>query len=89
MKETHENPSSPSAGALGSGAGSGLLNEFLADFDRRISDGNKQTPEAIKENLRRMRPAVLLLAENDPEGCDRFLRRWMATHMPPNDQAHL
>ena len=61
----------------GSGARSALLDEFLADYDRRISAGEKQTTEASREYLRRMRPVILLLAENDPDWCDRFLRRWL------------
>jgi hypothetical protein len=63
------------------------INEFLADYDRRISDTNKTTAEAIKENLRRMRSAILLLAQNEPEKCELFINRWIAANLPPNGKS--
>ena len=69
----------PLSAAPGAGARSALLDEFLADYDLRLCTGDKHTPEASVEDLIRMRPAILLLAEHDPDGCDRFLRRWLSS----------
>lgn len=63
--------------------GNAFIDEFLADYDRRMSDADTTTPAASKANLRKMRPAVRLLAQNDPEACQKFICEWMATHLPP------
>ena len=55
--------------------GSEFVDSFLKDYDRRINDD--VTPAASTENLRRMRPAILLLAKNEPAKCETFIRNWI------------
>ena len=84
IKRTRRSRLGPATGSAAR-TGNKRIDEFLADFDRRISDADKTTPEASKENLRRMRPAVLILAQNEPEKCELFINRWIAANLPPNE----
>ena len=59
--------------------GNRVVDEFLTDYDRRISDN--QTPESSKAFLRKMRPAVWLLAVNEPDKCEAFFRKWFADNL--------
>lgn len=61
--------------------GNKVVDEFLANYDFRMSDADTKTPPASKENLRRMRPAVMLLATNEPAKCEIFIRNWIAKNL--------
>ena len=61
--------------------GNKFVDEFLADYDRRISDADATTPEASKANLIKMRPAIFLLAKNEPAKCEVFIRRWIERNL--------
>jgi len=57
--------------------GNPVTDAFLKSYDFRISDADTKTSPASNENLRKMRPAVLLLATNEPDKCEAFIRDWM------------
>jgi hypothetical protein len=61
--------------------GNQVIDEFLQNYDFRISAADTKTPPAGKENLRRMRPAVMLLAVNEPAKCEVFIRNWIAKNL--------
>jgi hypothetical protein len=59
-----------------------FVNEFLAELDARISDEDPRHSEAGKEKMRRLKPAILLFAQNEPDACEDFIRRFLAVHYP-------
>lgn len=62
--------------------GNPFIDTFLESYDFRMSDADTETPPASKKNLRKMRPAVLLLATNEPAKCEVFIRAWMKMNLP-------
>ena len=62
--------------------GNPVVDEFLKSYDFRISDACKSTPPASKERLRKMRPAILLLATNEPAKCEAFISVWIKKNLP-------
>lgn len=61
--------------------GNSVIDAFLENYDFRISAADTTTPPASKENLRRMRPAIHLLAVNEPAKCEIFIRNWIAKNL--------
>jgi len=54
-----------------------LVSEFLAELDRRMSAEDTRTPEFAKERLRKLRPALHLMAKNEPVRCEQVIRTFL------------
>ena len=62
--------------------GNYVIDTFLENYDFRISAADTTTSPAGKENLRRMRPVIHLLAINEPAKCEIFIRNWIKKNIP-------
>jgi hypothetical protein len=58
--------------------GNRSTDRLLAELDRRMSNEDESISQDSKDRLRRMRPALRVLARSDPEGFEKTLRQIFA-----------
>ena len=52
-----------------------VVDLFLSELQARMSDGDKRHPEHSKEELRKIYPALSLLARTEPEHMEKVIRQ--------------